>query len=121
MINRSHLLKTLQKPRGTLRRRASTGVGNRPSLEAPGQSPAAAGASTPGVTGRSSFGADERNPLEEVIREIAIMKKMDHPNVVKLYEVRACVCWVGGVCGCWVGSGVWAAGLLGCWAAGLLG
>lgn len=27
-------------------------------------------------------------PLEKVYREIAILKKLDHPNVVKLVEVR---------------------------------
>lgn len=27
------------------------------------------------------------NPLEKVYREIAILKKLDHPNVVKLVEV----------------------------------
>lgn len=27
------------------------------------------------------------NPLEKVYREIAILKKLDHPNIVKLVEV----------------------------------
>lgn len=27
------------------------------------------------------------NPLENVYREIAILKKLDHPNIVKLVEV----------------------------------
>ena len=27
------------------------------------------------------------NPLENVYREIAILKKIDHPNIVKLVEV----------------------------------
>lgn len=37
-----------------------------------------------------------RGPIEQVYQEIAILKKLDHPNVVKLVEVR----WgveVGGV------------------------
>lgn len=40
---------------------------------------------------RVSPGGPERkapeNPLQKVHREIAIMKKLDHPNVVKLVEV----------------------------------
>lgn len=34
----------------------------------------------------SGKGAME-NPLERVYREVAILKKLDHPNVVKLVEV----------------------------------
>jgi len=35
------------------------------------------------------FGSESRiqHPLERVYREIAILKKLDHPNVVKLVEV----------------------------------
>ena len=29
----------------------------------------------------------KHNPLEPLHREIAILKKMDHPNIVKLIEV----------------------------------
>lgn len=40
---------------------------------------------------RKAPGGAERkqseNPLQKVYREIAIMKKLDHPNVVKLVEV----------------------------------
>lgn len=40
---------------------------------------------------RKAPGGGERkqseNPLQKVYREIAIMKKLDHPNVVKLVEV----------------------------------
>lgn len=32
-----------------------------------------------------------RGPIEQVYQEIAILKKLDHPNVVKLVEVR----WAG--------------------------
>lgn len=30
-----------------------------------------------------------RGPIEQVYQEIAILKKLDHPNVVKLVEVSA--------------------------------
>ena len=36
---------------------------------------------------RDGKGAVPANPLERVYREIAILKKLDHPNVVKLVEV----------------------------------
>ena len=40
---------------------------------------------------RKAPGGAERkqseNPLQKVYREIAIMKKLDHPNVTKLVEV----------------------------------
>ena len=32
-----------------------------------------------------------RDPLQLVQREIAILKKLQHPNVVKLIEVSVCV------------------------------
>ncbi len=36
---------------------------------------------------KSSGGKPREDPLQKVYREIAIMKKLDHPNVVKLVEV----------------------------------
>ncbi|KAK7483399.1 hypothetical protein BaRGS_00025339 [Batillaria attramentaria] len=36
---------------------------------------------------REGKSAVPRNPLERVYREIAILKKLDHPNIVKLVEV----------------------------------
>jgi len=36
---------------------------------------------------RPSVNADNSNPLELIKEEIAIMKKLDHPNVVSLIEV----------------------------------
>ncbi|CAH1393517.1 unnamed protein product [Nezara viridula] len=40
-----------------------------------------------GVFGRQNPNRKEINPLEKVHREIAVLKKLDHPNVVKLIEV----------------------------------
>ena len=36
---------------------------------------------------RASGGRPMENPLDRVHREIAILKKLNHPNVVKLVEV----------------------------------
>eukprot|EP00879_Flechtneria_rotunda_P028522 GHRR01030648.1.p1 GENE.GHRR01030648.1~~GHRR01030648.1.p1 ORF type:complete len:157 (-),score=19.66 GHRR01030648.1:380-850(-) len=77
MMNRSCLLRTLQRPRAGLRRgtrrstSANSGIGTNSSSRS---TSAAVVAASP---------ADD-----EVNREIAIFKKLDHPNVVKLFEVR---------------------------------
>lgn len=34
------------------------------------------------------------DPLQRVYREIAVLKKLDHPNVVKLIEVRICCMYI---------------------------
>lgn len=67
MINRNYLVKTLQRPKPSLRKRSGRGLGEGASFR------------------RAS--ADTSSASEEVSREIAIMKKMDHPNIVKLHEV----------------------------------
>lgn len=40
-----------------------------------------------GIIGRPSPNSKGKNPLERVYREIAVLKKLDHPNIVKLFEV----------------------------------
>jgi serine/threonine protein kinase len=78
MMNRSCLLRTLQRPRATLRKgtrrslSASSGIGTTNANSGAAAAPAAAAAA---------------EDSSDVNREIAILKKLDHPNVVKLYEV----------------------------------
>ncbi|KAK9497919.1 hypothetical protein O3M35_003817 [Rhynocoris fuscipes] len=40
-----------------------------------------------GVFGRRNPKRKEINPLDKIYREIAVLKKLDHPNIVKLVEV----------------------------------
>lgn len=71
MVNKTYLLRQLQKPRGNLRRKVQRGSSsNNGSLS----------------TTQDSY-SQEVTPYDAIIREIAVMKKMDHPNVVKLHEV----------------------------------
>jgi len=77
MMNRSCLLRTLQRPRAGLRKSA------RRSVSANNASAAVAAAAAAGLTS-GGLCSDEAN---DVNREIAILKKLDHPNVVKLFEV----------------------------------
>lgn len=39
------------------------------------------------ISGRINARRKGANPLDKVYREIALLKKLDHPNVVKLVEV----------------------------------
>ena len=34
----------------------------------------------------------DENNLAKIYREVQIMKLMDHPNIIKLYQVRAKLC-----------------------------
>ena len=76
-MNRSCLVRTLQRPRAGLRKGARRSVS------------ASSGIGLAAQTPPPPPPEDEDN----VDREIAILKKLDHPNVVKLYEVRGTVLW----------------------------
>lgn len=86
-MNRSCLLRTLQRPRAGLRKSARRSVSANNAAEAAHQQhTSAAAVAAAAAAGLTSGGlcSDEAN---DVNREIAILKKLDHPNVVKLFEV----------------------------------
>ncbi|GLI58969.1 hypothetical protein VaNZ11_000756 [Volvox africanus] len=102
MINRAHLLRQLQKPARPLRRRAppprntsDTGL-----MDMHHRAQASDGNLSISHTNlNSNFGnaaqvaaparasMDDTSPLAAIMREIAVMKKVDHPHVVRLHEV----------------------------------
>lgn len=98
MMNRSCLVRTLQRPRAGLRKgtrrsiSASSGIG--------GSSSSSMHSPAPASPAPAAAAAAEDN---DVNREIAILKKLDHPHVVKLYEVR--VSYVLRTRGLWRGVG----------------
>ncbi|GLC68350.1 hypothetical protein PLESTF_000681800 [Pleodorina starrii] len=101
MINRAHLLRQLQKPSRPLRRRAppprntsDTGLmdlhhrtqtdGNL-SISHTNLNSNFGNAAQAAAPARASM--DDASPLAAIMREIAVMKKVDHPHVVRLHEV----------------------------------
>lgn len=89
-MKKAGLFKRVPPPR--VKKPASGGAGG-----AGGVSATAAESSSASTTTRGEVGADESvsavakskalDPIQCVYREIAILKKLDHPNIVKLVEV----------------------------------
>lgn len=101
MIDRSYMLKTLQRPRTGLRRRtgrlSADNISSSSNISTSLGGFAAAAAPPPPLLPVGSFNARESSAggsssiggpaVDDAYREIAIMKKLDHPHVVKLHEV----------------------------------
>ncbi|KAI8467317.1 MAG: hypothetical protein J3K34DRAFT_523847 [Monoraphidium minutum] len=90
MMNRSFLVRMLQRPKAALRKSSRRGAPIDPAAAASSSGALAGGAgATDGgaATAAVPGGLRGMETMADVSKEIAILKKMDHPNVVKLFEV----------------------------------